>query len=211
VKNSEWLADRQEMSGLRWSSETLNKARPEALSHARKHFNIVETALMADGRNWILDTPSLSLADIHGIWPFDWALQPGMIDSLPKNVISESVFPKTFAWVERFRKEYEKALNSNGKPAILEGKEALAQLLAGGYFESEGDVDGDDPLGLVKGQEVEVYPTDMASGYAHRDTGKLIGLTMDEVVIQTSNNGGEDIRIHFPRTNFRISKTSSKL
>jgi len=109
------------------------------------------------------------------------------------------------------REEYERALDRNGRPGLLKGEDAVEKILGAEYVESEGDVDEFDPLGLVKGQEVEVFPTDMASGFAHRDKGKLLSLTINEVVIQAMSSGGQEIRIHFPRTNFRILKAGSKL
>jgi len=69
---------------------------PGSPHHTRPHFSMVET-LLSDGRDRILNTPSLTLADIHRIWPFDWALQPEMRTSLPKDVFLEDIFPWTFA------------------------------------------------------------------------------------------------------------------
>ena len=71
------------------------------------------------------------------------------------------------------------------------------------YVEDEAGVDPKDPLGLEKGQDVEVWPTD--TGFKHRDRGRLISLTKDEVVIaEQSKVGGKEIRVHAPRSGFRV-------
>lgn len=166
---------------------------------------------MGDGREWVLGTEKPTLADIHGIWPFDWALQPYMGEFLPKDVISESVFPKTFAWVKRFNAAYQEALKRNGLPELLSPEETIRRIEGAEYFEEDGSVDPVDPLRFEKGQMVDVFPTDMASGFVHRDTGNLVGVSVMDVCLQTETKNGRDIRIHFPRTNFRIAKAMSKL
>ena len=65
----------------------------------------------------------------------------------------------------------------------------------------------DDPSGLKLGDAVEVYPID--TGYSRRDRGKLVGLSSTEAVISTSSQqDGKEIRVHLPRWNFSIGKTS---
>jgi Glutathione S-transferase, N-terminal domain len=206
-----WLEDRAEMSGRKWNARVMEENRPEALAHSRAHFKIVEELLMGDGRDWVLGTPGPTLADIHGIWPFDWALQPYMVDFLPKDVISESVFPRTFAWVKRFNAAVQEALKKNGSPKLLSPEETIGRIESAEYFEADGEIDPADPLRFEKGQIVDVFPTDMASGFVHRDTGKLVNVSVMDVCLETKTKSGKDIRIHFPRTNFRIAKAVSKL
>jgi hypothetical protein len=50
---------------------------------------------------------------------------------------------------------------------------------------------------------VEIWPID--TGVRHRDRGRVVGLTRDEVVLNVKSEAeGKEIRVHFPRTNFRI-------
>jgi hypothetical protein len=71
------------------------------------------------------------------------------------------------------------------------------------FAEKESIVDENDPIGLKKGADVEVWPID--TGVRHRDHGRLVGLTRDEVVLSVKSEAeGKEIRVHFPRTNFRI-------
>ena len=66
-KDPKVAKDRQDFSGGRWGNA--EKARPEALVEIRSSFELLETTLLADGRDWILKTEGPSLADIEGTIP----------------------------------------------------------------------------------------------------------------------------------------------
>jgi hypothetical protein len=103
----------------------------------------------------------------------------------------------------RFRKAVKAAQAAVAKPTTLNGDAALQRILDARFAEQESTVDEEDPLGLKKGTEVEVWPID--TGVRHRDRGRVVGLTQDEVVLSvTPEAEGKEIRVHFPRTNFRI-------
>ena len=127
-------------------------------------------------------------------------LYPG--DEAPEQ-LSKARYPKVYAWVARFQDALANATKANYQPPALTGVEMLELIAESDYAELEGEVDTGDPLGLKKGQEVEIWPTD--SGVNHRDQGKLVSLNVNEVVISKwTKEGGEEVRVHFPRTNFRI-------
>ena len=85
----------------------------------------------------------------------------------------------------------------------MKGDAALKRILDASFAEKESTVDDQDPLGLKTRSVVEVWPID--SGIRHRDRGRLVGLTLDEVVLSVMSEAeSKEIRIHFPRTNFRI-------
>ena len=89
------------------------------------------------------------------------------------------------------------------KPTTLKADAATKRIVSASFAEEEATVDEQDPLGLKKGQEVEVWPID--SGSKHRDTGALLGLSKEEVVLSVKPEAyGAELRLHFPRTNFRI-------
>lgn len=67
MKDSRFTKDREELSGRPWTKENIERMRPEALVEIKKGFELLETALLADGRDWILKTTSPSLADIEGM------------------------------------------------------------------------------------------------------------------------------------------------
>ena len=83
----------------------------------------------------------------------------------------------------------------------------MAQISSSGFAEKEGEVDGNDPTGLKKGQEVEVWPVD--SGFNHRDRGLLVALSTKEIVIESKTKAGETVRVHAPRHGFRLRALGS--
>ena len=60
--------DREQFSGRPWSKEAMQKGRPESIAYMRSCFELLETTLLADGREWVLKTDKPSLADIEGGW-----------------------------------------------------------------------------------------------------------------------------------------------
>ena len=122
-------------------------------------------------------------------------------------MISESQFPKVFAHINRFRNTISAAKSSAPKPVTLKGADAVNFVTKAEFAEPDGQVDDSDPLALKRGQDVEVWPTD--TGFKHRDRGRLVALTMKESVVATQSDvGAKEIRIHHPRTNFRIKALS---
>ena len=132
------------------------------------------------------------------IWPFDWL--KGLKGALPSDVISEKLYPKVYAWMARFNKELARVKSKGGKPASLKGQEAAQRILDADFADKDIGVNSADPLGLRHGQQVKVWPID--SGFNARDTGSLVGLNDEEVAIEKAI--GKSVRIHFPRSGFRI-------
>jgi len=66
-KDPKFTKDRQQYSGSSWSKDKMEAIRPEALVEIKGAFAFLEESLLADGREWILNTRSPSLADIEGI------------------------------------------------------------------------------------------------------------------------------------------------
>lgn len=69
LKDPKFAKDREDFSGRPWSKEKILENRPEAMAHIRYAFNLLETTLLADDREWILKTDKPSLADIEGTHP----------------------------------------------------------------------------------------------------------------------------------------------
>lgn len=215
MNDEAWVADRKEMSGREFTKKSVDASRPEALAHARMNFEFME-AVLGDGRRFILSekmegtAERPSLADIHAGWLFDWILsEPYMRNALRMdgNVISDSDYPQTFAWVSRMRDTVRKAQENYDKPEELSAEKTIENILRADFFEEEGRMDVRDPLNLQKGQIVEVWPTD--SGFNHHDRGELVSIKVDEVVITKKPRVGEGVlRLHFPRTNFRIQSVN---
>lgn len=134
------------------------------------------------------------------IWPFHWVL--GLKGALPPTLVSAEKFPKVFAWISRFNAAIEEAKKAAPKPTTFKGADAIKHITQADFYESEGEVDSSDPLGLKKGQDIESWPID--TGFRHHDRGKLVSLTSKEVVFAVQSKvGGKEVRIHHPRWNFR--------
>jgi len=58
--------DRESMGFRGYSVDALSKGRSEAVAMMRECFAIMETTLLADGRDWVFGGPSPSLGDIEG-------------------------------------------------------------------------------------------------------------------------------------------------
>ena len=67
LNDPKFTKDREDFSGRSWDKTQMEAFRPEALAHIRSAFDLLETTLLADGREWILKTEKPSLADIEGM------------------------------------------------------------------------------------------------------------------------------------------------
>ena len=66
LRDPKFQKDRQDFSGRSWDKSKQDALRPEALANIRRGFDLLESTLLADGRDWVLKTDSPSLADIEG-------------------------------------------------------------------------------------------------------------------------------------------------
>jgi glutathione S-transferase len=200
LKDEKFTKDREQYTGRSWLKEDIEKMRPEAVVEMKSAFQFLETTLLADAREWILKTEGPSLADIEAVWPLHWL--NGLKGALPPRQISAQQFPNVFAWIHRFDKAVSAAARLAGKPKTIKGPEALQQIVSSEFAEAEGSVDPNDPTGLKKGQEIEVWPID--SGFKNKDKGPLVALSGSEIVIETKTKDGEMVRVHAPRHGFRL-------
>lgn len=200
LRDPKFQKDRADFVGAKLTKETAAALRPEALNEINNAMELLETTLLADGRDWILKTDKPSLADIEAVWPFIWLISlPG---ALPEDQVSAEKFPKVYSWVDRFEEAVSSAADAQGKPRRVKGEEAQGMIAGAPYNESESRVEETEPAvkfhGLRKGSLVELWPTDTGSG--HRDIGKLVGLDSKEIVIETEAG----VRLHAPRHGFRF-------
>ncbi|EZF22683.1 hypothetical protein H112_04528 [Trichophyton rubrum D6] len=228
LRDPAFLKDRSTfLTGPKWKMEDMPSLRGEAMVQVKRAFDFLESTLLADGRDWLRKTEKPTLADIHGmslicslvlldgfnweadiplryfsylaIWPLDWVLDMG---SLEDSIVTEASHPKVFAWIARFRQALSHA-KGRLEEMLVSGSEVLDGLQHESFAQSDAEFDDSDPLGLEKGEEVLVWPTD--SGSTHQDAGTLIGLNSKEIVLQRKTADNRfDIRIHFPRLNFKV-------
>ncbi|KAI9814537.1 MAG: hypothetical protein M1832_005717 [Thelocarpon impressellum] len=205
LRDPSFVKDREDLTGRSWCLKDLERARPEAVVDIAAAYALLESTLLADGRDWILKTEKPSLADIEAVWPFHWL--SAMKTALPPSVISAKKYPRVFAWVARFEGALASAKKTGTKPTTIDGAVALTQITGASFAEDDLGVDGADPSGLKAGQDIEFWPLD--SGSRHRDRGRLVGLTPTEVVVEAQTKvGGKVVRIHVPRHGFRIVPVS---
>ncbi|KAI3397233.1 hypothetical protein diail_11112 [Diaporthe ilicicola] len=206
-KDPNFLKDRSDfMNGQNVLGPKSPTAKAEALNDMRGAFELLETTLLADGRDWVLKTEKPSLADIEAVWPLHWL--SGLPGALPSDQISKTQFPKVFAWIERFDKTVTAAKQKLGKVPSVSGEDAARTIVQSPYFEGAAkEVDSElivRSLDLKKGDNVVVFPLD--SGSTHKDSGVLSSLSSKEVVFETKAEvaGSQVIRVHAPRHGFRI-------
>ncbi|KAF2430790.1 hypothetical protein EJ08DRAFT_633215 [Tothia fuscella] len=208
MRDPKFHKDREAFSGRigGWDKEKMEKARPEAVVHIRDAFELMESTLLADGRDWVFKTEKPSMGDIEAVWPFHWLTD--MPGALP-DTISDRQFPKVFAWLDRFRNAVAQAKESGPKPVTLKGKDVVEYMKTAQLVESSGEIDVNDPLGLKAGDEVEVWPIE--TGFTHRDRGKLVTLTPNEVVVSKhTRHGNKEIHVHCQRWGFRVAKVEAE-
>lgn len=234
VQSDVWMKDRFDGSGGQFSREALQNNRAWSISQVRCYFAMVEE-MLKDGRTWLLNTSDPSMAELHAGWLYEWAIHIG--DSLQQSpeqtqaavgdmtrALSQQEFPHVHAWIKRFRKACDAAARRNpcqGNEDMLEGRDAeediMKRILSASSTTDKHattSVEEGEVLGLQKGVEVTVAPTDF--GFTHRDRGVLVGLTRDEAVIEvnvpkenpvTAAVGGATpgtLRLHYPRVGFKI-------
>lgn len=198
-KDPKFVKDRSSMTGRSWSADARKSAKPEALTEIRSAIKFLEDGLLADGREWLLKTNKPTQVDMEAIWPIHWlTTMPG---ALKDDFASAKNFPKVWAWMDRFSAAV-KAAKAKTKIQKIMGDTAAEQTWESEYAEEVGGVDEKDPVGLKKGIEVLVSPTD--SGIQHKDRGILLALSGEEIVIDVKNEKGKSVRVHVPRHGFRV-------
>ncbi|PBP19658.1 glutathione S-transferase, partial [Diplocarpon rosae] len=100
AKDARFRKDREDFSGRSWDEADRERRRREALVDVRDAFELLETRILADGREWVLGGEGPSLGDIE-VWLFHWLTT--LHGALPPDLISPIHFPKVFSWISRFQ------------------------------------------------------------------------------------------------------------
>src|SRR5690349_11201402 len=90
---------------------------------------------------------------------------------LPEDLISAKTFPRTFAWLDRYRAAVDQAKTSGREPTTLDGQAAADHIHRSEFGLTKVSVAGDDPTGLREGIDVEVFTADWVT--EHKDHGRL--------------------------------------
>ncbi|PON23126.1 glutathione S-transferase [Trichoderma gamsii] len=156
--------------------------------------------LLSDSRKWILGTNSISLGDIHTAFiPTYIANVPG---SLPEAIFNSDQFPHVMLYLARYQ-DATQGTHGAATPT-LSGKEAAQIIQQAGFLEHSSNLTADSTELSIR-QPVKVWRTNnISSAIKHFNSGKLLGLSSQEVIISSFTPKGDELHLHFPRRNIRV-------
>jgi glutathione S-transferase len=166
---------------------TVGRARPgpaDNAAHLATQLRWLES-LLADGRPFLLG-PVPCIADVaaaQSVWHLRRA--PLMADTLAQ-------FPRVAAWYTHVN------AFGQGRPTPMSSAEALEVARSSTAFAS---VRVEPDLGFEEGARVTVAATDYGSDPCE---GTLVGLSLDEAVIEREDERAGRVRVHFPRLGYQI-------
>lgn len=148
------------------------------------------------------------MSGLSACWIFDWLF---LLNSYDEKFFNKSIYPRTFAWRDRYNAAIEQAKKDAPTPTELSGDDAVTKVLGSNFQDADRELKVQaDPTGFQQGEEVEMYPID--TGYNSKDKGRLVGLDAHEAVLQarSQRDPGVEVRIHHPRWNFAIKKAGGE-
>ncbi|KAJ3489413.1 hypothetical protein NLG97_g6002 [Lecanicillium saksenae] len=209
LKNPAFIEDRRKLLGVDFAAAAKARA-PAAKAELIALFEWLENGLLADGRTWILSTEKLTAVDVEAVWFIVWLDEiPG---ALAEEYFGPARFPRVRAWITRFRAALAEAKARSREPDSLTGDEAARLIKAAAPSAIKAGFRLDDPvvasLGLQLGEEVTIWTSDVPNA-KEKDTGALLDLTSDEIVLDVTTETGS-FRLWAPRNNFHIQKAALK-
>jgi len=202
---AQFIKDRGDYLGTDISVERVIHAQPFMISTMSAHLAILEEQL-ADGREWLLDTTHLSLADISLFFIFSWI----RVFRASKGLFDPVIFPKTLQWMTRMDRIFYDGRNPISAPfTVIDGGQATTLITSS---ISRPDIEFNEieatRLGLKIGSVVSVIPAD--SGRSHATVGRIIGLNREEVVVEVEGASRGPVRCHFPRLGYSVQDASGR-
>ncbi|KAI0921654.1 hypothetical protein AcW1_004435 [Taiwanofungus camphoratus] len=192
-----FIQDRSSFSGRHIDVGVILARRSDSKSTIASHLALLERQL-ADGREWLMDTVSPSLADISAHFLYSWMRTMRSLHDL----FDPQEFAMSLSWLSRMSNYLENRQRTTSPIAKITGGEA-AKLIGSSPSEDLNVVGFEAVearrLGVKRGDSVLIAP---------RDTGKvptsgnLVALNREEAVIEV--RGPRRVRCHFPRLGFSI-------
>ncbi|KAH9948342.1 hypothetical protein B0H21DRAFT_805801 [Amylocystis lapponica] len=195
----QFVKDRSAWLGMPIDGQAILARQPEVKSTLASHLTLLEEQL-ADGREWLSDTDSPSLADISVHFIYNWIRTgPFKVD-----LFDGQKFPNSISWLSRMSAYLDYQQKTRAAFETLTGGEA-AEMIISSPYEDSGVVGFDNleagRLGVKMGDVVSVVPRDTGKVAT---VGRLVGLDREEVIIQTKGSANAVVHCHFPRLNFSI-------
>lgn len=196
-----FIKDRSSMMGP-ISVPAMATARRRCLNLLSAHLALAEEQLR-DGREWLFDTTSPSLADIALHVVYSWVKSFRMPEA--QALFDEEKFSNVIKWLSRMNNHVD-ALRTQFDVPRIKGEEAARAISVSPH--EPYDIVGFDAadgarLGFQMGDFVSIAPDDTARKFPA--VGKLVGLSLEEFVIETKGKFGI-IRCHFPRIGYTASR-----
>src|SRR5437016_1382803 len=94
----EFIKDRESLIRSPINLEKMALQRPYLIDQIRSSLEWIELQFSEDNREWFLDTPYPSIADLH-VAMIIWFLN---IFQSANEVTNPNLYPKTFSWLNRF-------------------------------------------------------------------------------------------------------------
>ncbi|OCH88277.1 hypothetical protein OBBRIDRAFT_889230 [Obba rivulosa] len=201
-----FVKDRSEWLGIKIDPDPkkLEEHYPYSRSALASHLLLLEEQL-ADGREWLMDTETPSLADLSAHLVFNWV----RFFKALRDVYKEHGYPRTTSWLTRLS-EYLDERQKTGKAAFenISGPEG-ADIVWSSPYEDLEFIGFDDlesgRLHVKRGEIVSIIPDDNGKVPT---VGKLVALNREEAVIEVTGSSGSLAYCHFPRIAFTIQSES---
>ncbi|KAI0830217.1 hypothetical protein BC628DRAFT_1356943 [Trametes gibbosa] len=199
----EFVKDRSSWLGKKIDPAAMTANQPVAKAWIISHLALLEEQL-ADGREWLLDTETPSLADISVHFPWAWMQQFRWL----RDLFDRAKFPASIAWIARTSEYISKAGPQKLVLDKISGAQA-ADIITSSTLESPKAVGFDEAeaarLGIKQGQYVSVTPSDNGKVPT---MGTLVSLNHEEVAVETKGSAGKSVYCHFPRLHFVVKPES---
>ncbi|KAH9927203.1 uncharacterized protein BXZ73DRAFT_102789 [Epithele typhae] len=204
----EFLADRTAWFGQKLDPSAMQARQPLGKSWLSSHLALLEEQF-ADGREWLFDTETPSLADlsVHYVW--EWLASFKPMQPAAKELLDATVFPATVSWISRMTEHTVKAHTAHKFSIQTVSGERAAEIITSSAFEDLSGIGFDETegtrLGVQLSQLVSVTPDDNGKVPT---VGRLLALNKEQVVIETEGSAGT-VRCHFPRIYYVVQPAAS--
>lgn len=215
--------DRSQLIGHQLSAKKLGDKRPENLARLDLHLSMLEPTFSEKGK-WAIPTATPSLADISLYYQLRWGIDiaagkgiynlsgggaADTFEDMTAQVWSEARYPGLWAWFHAFEAYIDSLpdLQETDPQGWIDTIKALpspsssqpqTDLLVPTAVEYQTEVQRD----LKPGVNVSVAPDD--TGRDNPQTGTLVAVGVEEVVLRPSGKADVDVLVHFPRLGFVV-------